>query len=127
MTAKSLVWGTALLVAFVSSANCLIAAEQAQSRNACHEMMAAEHDTMGHDENGPSLDERCCPGDSSAVPNASRAQLAAPLSAPVPLLIALLEFAASVSGVHALAADSLSGIGKPPGTATYLHLSTFRI
>jgi hypothetical protein len=119
-TAKSLVWATALMVAFVSSANCLIAAERALSGSVCHDMMA-------HDENGPSLDETCCPGDSSAVPNASPAQLAAPLSAPVLLLIAVLELAAPVSGVHALVADSLSGIGKPPGTPTYLQLSTFRI
>jgi hypothetical protein len=108
-----------LATAIVSSSNCLIAAEMIPDRTACP--------ADAHRDGRMSIDQGCCTGFSSAAPASSPAEATAGVSAPPVALIGLLEQPVRLSLLTDGTWRSAVAIAKPPGSLTYLLLSTFRI
>jgi hypothetical protein len=106
----------ALALAIVPTATCLIAAQPVE-KMACH-------DAMDHDDGGGSIDQNCCPGDS---PSSSPAQILASISEPPSVLAAVLPvpLVSPMLGRTGVVDDTAPV--KPPGTATYVLVSSFRI
>lgn len=116
---RCLGWVAALALAFVPSATCLIGAQQADSM-ACH-------DAMEHGDSHGAIDQTCCPGDSASSPSSSPAQLSTSVSAPSTVLVAILPVPIGSSLLaHAGDIDDAATV-KPPGTATFVLISSFRI
>ena len=110
-------WVFALALMFVPSATCLIAAWP--EKMACHDAMELRAEA--------SLDEPCCPGDSAASPRSTPVgQLGPSISAPAAILIAVLP---DVELRIPAGAGTIEppGTRKPPGPATYVLVSSFRI
>lgn len=107
-----------LALAVVPTATCLIAAQPVEK------MEMACHDAMEHDDSGGSIEQHCCPDDS---PSSSPAQLLASVSAPPSVLVAVLPvpLVSPMLGRTGIVDDAAPV--KPPGTATYVLVSSFRI
>lgn len=112
-------WVFALALAFVPSATCLIGAQQSDAM-ACH-------DAMDHGESHGSIDQTCCPGDSAASPSSPSAPLSTSISAPPAVLVAILPVPVGPSLVTRVGSVDDATTVKPPGTATYVLVSSFRI
>lgn len=112
-------WVSALTLAFVPSATCLVAAQQSDAM-ACH-------DAMEHGESNGSIDQTCCPGDSAASPSSSPAQLSVSISAPPAVLLAVLPVPVGSPLVTRVGLVDDATAAKPPGIPTYVLVSSFRI
>lgn len=102
------------------SASCLAAENMTPAQKAC--CAAMDHD-CGH----MAITEGCCPGytqeDTSLSP-AGRVDVATPVP---PVLIAVLDLPEPASQAAGVVAPASTMPVKPPGTSTYLVVSSFRL
>jgi hypothetical protein len=116
---RYLVLVLAFAVAFASTATCLAAVVAEKSEAPCHR-------SEQHPAQGSSID--CCPGDSANTQSFAPGQLTLSPSGPSPVLVAVLPVdLAPPLAVGAGVADTATGRPKPPGIATYVLVSSFRI
>jgi hypothetical protein len=112
----------AMMFALVAmlSASCLAAENMTPAQKAC---CAA----MNHDCGQMAITEGCCAGhareDGSLSP-ANRIETAAP---PLPVLVAALDVQEPLSSAQHLVTAASATPVKPPGTSTYLFVSSFRL
>ena len=112
----------AMMFALVAmlSANCLAAENMPPAQKAC---CAA----MNHDCGQMSVTEGCCPGHAQEDRGLSPANRVDKASPALSVLIAVLEVPEPLaSASHLVRADSTTPV-KPPGTSTYLIVSSFRL
>jgi hypothetical protein len=103
-------------IASIVSANCLAASAQTAAERACCAAMA-------HHCGEAAVKADCC-GERSQGRDTVAALSEKALSAPVPVLVAILEVPAAMRG-SSVAVSNVSV--KPPGTPTYVLVSAFRI
>ena len=115
--ARHLVWVAAFVGAFASTATCLLAVAAAEPKAACH-------GSEEHVPAGSALSENCCPADDAQTSSPAAAPVTAP--PPSPVIVAVLSFDVEPLA-KVLAAGVDSGTPSPPGTATYVLVSSFRI
>jgi hypothetical protein len=117
--ARHVVFVLAFAVAFASTATCLAAVVAAQPEAPCH-------GSEQHPSQGSSID--CCPGDSADTQSFAPDQLTISPSGPSSVLIVVLPVACEAQlAVRAGLVDTTTGTPKPPGIATYVLVSSFRI
>lgn len=119
--ARHLVFVVAFALAFGSVATCLAAVLAAEPAMVCH-------GTEQHPASGDSARLDCCPGEAPNTQGSNPVQLALDTSAPTPVLVAVLPlFTQPQFGIRAGTVDAGTGTPKPPGIATYVLISSFRI
>ena len=102
------------------SASCLAAENMTPAQKAC---CAA----MNHDCGHMAITEGCCTGpaqDDTNVSPANRVEVATPT---LPVLVAVLDVPEPVSQAAGIATPASTAPVKPPGTSTYLIVSSFRL
>jgi hypothetical protein len=116
--ARHFVTVLAFAVAFASTAKCLAAVAADSATPSCH---ASEPRSER-----AAVD--CCPGESPDSQTLAASPLAVTPAAPLPIIVAVLREPA-VPGDARLAGiiDPATGSSKPPGIATYVLVSAFRI
>jgi len=117
---RPVAWTVTLALSVVVSANCITSKDRTPEQKAC----CAD---MGHDCGAAALERNCCPGEGGKVQGVAAATVSKKSTPPVAVLIAVLQAPLVTAPVtHGL--NSPNGLTvKPPGTPTYLLVSTFRI
>jgi hypothetical protein len=111
----------ALTLSFGSVVRCVAAIAAAEPAMACH-------DTEQHQRPQDSSRFDCCPGEAPNSQGFVPGQQALDESAPSPVLLGVLAaLPAPLLRTRAGVVDAADGTPKPPGIATYLLVSSFRI
>ena len=120
LAGRHIVFTLALSIAFGPVATCLAAVVAAQP--------APCHGTAQHPAPGGAARLDCCPGEAPNTQSSIPGQQAFESSAPFPVLVAVLPALADPQA-HTCAGliDVGTRVPKPPGTATYVLISSFRI
>ena len=119
--ARRLVFVVAFAIAFAPAATCLAAVAAALPTMPCH-------GSEQHPAQDDSVRMNCCPGDSPNSQSSVPAQQAQDTSAPAPVLVAVLPVPALPPiGAGRGILDVEARTPKPPGIATYVLVSSFRI
>jgi hypothetical protein len=119
--ARHVVLVMAFAVAFAPAATCLAAVAAATPELPCH---ASEQRPAQDD----SAHMNCCPGDSPNSQSFTPAQQALDPSAPAQVVVAILPVPAVPQvGAGLGLAHVAAGTPRPPGIATYVLVSSFRI
>jgi len=120
--ARQVVSIIAFAIAFAPAATCLAAVAAATPKMACH-------DSEEHSAGGSSFDRNCCPGDSTNSLAIDPSATAMTPLAHSPVLLAVLSFIVEPPAAtpQAPVAHGPPGISTPPGVATYVFVSSFRI
>jgi hypothetical protein len=119
--ARRLVFVVAFAIAFAPAVTCLAAVAAAAPTMPCH---GSEPDPVRDD----SAHMNCCAGDSPNSQGSVPAQQALDSAAPTPVLVAVLPVpAVPLLGVGPGILDVEARTPKPPGIATYVLVSSFRI
>lgn len=119
--ARRLVFVVAFAIAFAPAATCLAAVASAAPTMPCH---GSEQHPVQDD----SAHMNCCPGDSPNSQSPVPAQQALDSAAPTPVLVAVLPVpVVPLIGVGSGILDVEARTPKPPGIATYVLVSSFRI
>jgi hypothetical protein len=107
-----------LAIAVVASSTCLTAASQTAEQRACCAAMA-------HHCGEVAIKADCCDEGTQSRDSVAASLAAGALSAPVPVLAAVLEMppVATLGDTF----TSSSALVKPPGTPTYVLVSVFRL
>ena len=119
--ARLLVVMTTLVVAFASSATCFAAVAAQAPKDACH--------TSGHPDAGQSsLDPSCCQGEAANTQPLAPVPFTIGAPPAFGVLIAVLPVGPQIAlGTATQIVHAPAGAAKPPGLATYLFVSSFRI
>ena len=119
--ARPLVFVMALALACGSIATCLAAVAEAEPTMLCHS--TERHPAPDH-----SARWDCCPGEAPNTLGSMPVQETLASSVPSPVLLALLPMLAEPQvGTRAGIVDAAAGAPKPPGIATYVLVSSFRV
>jgi hypothetical protein len=119
--ARCLAVVAAFAVMFASSATCIAAVSAAAPEATCHD---AQQRAGGHG----SIDQGCCPGEAPNTKPLTSASFSLGTAVPSPVVIAVLPAAPAATGTMAVAlVHAPAGSSKPPGIATYVFVSSFRI
>ena len=102
------------------SASCLAAENMTPAQKAC---CAA----MNHDCGHMAITEGCCTGPAQDDTNVSPANRVEAASQVPPVLVAVLDAMEPIATATGLAAFARTSPVKPPGTSTYLLVSSFRL
>jgi hypothetical protein len=109
-----------LSMAVVLSVSCLAAKEMTPEEKVC---CAA----MGHDCGAAAVEVNCCSGEAAKVDALAPITIETLASAPLPVVVALLEMPDLVDRVSGIRHSGSQPPVRPPGIPTYLLVSTFRI
>ena len=109
-----------LAVAVVLSANCVTAKDMTPEQKAC---CAA----MGHDCGALAIEQGCCEGEAQKVDALTPTGMPQFATPPVAVLVALLDPLTPRAIPTGVFNTAVGAQVKPPGTPTYLLVSTFRI
>jgi hypothetical protein len=119
--ARCLAVVAAFAVMFASGATCIAAVTASAPEATCHD---AQQQTGGHG----SIDQGCCPGEAPNTQSLASSTFSIGTAVPSPVVIAVLPAAPAATGTMvAELAHALAGSSKPPGIATYVFVSSFRI
>ena len=111
----------ALGLAFGPVATCLTAVEASEPSMPCH-------GTEPHPASDDSARLDCCPGEAANTQSSIPIQQALDTSAPAAVLLAVLPVLEEpLLAIRAGMVDAAAGTPKPPGIATYVLVSSFRI
>ena len=118
---RLMAFAMAFSIAFGSVATCLAAVVATEPSMPCH-------GTEQHSAPSDSAQLDCCPGEAPNTQSSAPVQQALDSSAPVPVLVAILPLPAEPHlGTRPGMVDAAAGTPKPPGIATYVLVSSFRI
>ena len=119
--ARCVTFVIALALAFGSVATCLAAVVAEEPSMPCHS-------TEQHPAPTDSARLDCCPGEAPNTQGFVPVPQALDSSAPFPVVVAILPVPAEPRfGTRAGTMDAAAGVPKPPGIATYVLVSSFRI
>ena len=109
-----------LVLGIVTSVSCVAAQDMTPEQKAC---CAA----MDHDCGAAAIDAGCCSGEAAKADSVSAASIQMPISAPVAILVAVLDVGAPLTSLYRSGGPGTGAPVRPPGIPTYLLVSAFRI